>query len=139
MLSVSMYVQTLVKFHQFVLKILSGNEILTSIKGHNSVIDLRILTRNNPNQDLVNVNAYANFVKFHQFVLKLLSGNEILTSIKGHNSVTNLWKLTSGNAKLEQFPTYVQIQSIRTKMQFWQILDHQGRNNPSLDLININA
>ena len=46
--------QHLVKFHQFVLKILSGNEILTSIKDHNSVINLRKLARNNPNLDLVN-------------------------------------------------------------------------------------
>ena len=34
MLSISMHMQNLVKFHQFILKLLSGNEILTSIKGH---------------------------------------------------------------------------------------------------------
>ena len=61
MLSISMQMQNLVKFHQFVLKILSRNEILTSIKGHNSVINLRKLTLNNPNIDLVNINAYAKF------------------------------------------------------------------------------
>ena len=53
--------QNLVKFHQFVLKILSGNEILILIRGHNSVIDLLNLTRNNPNLDLVNINVYAKF------------------------------------------------------------------------------
>ena len=37
--SISMQIQNLAKFHQFILKILSGNEILTSIKGHNSVKD----------------------------------------------------------------------------------------------------
>ena len=52
-------IQNLVKFHQFVLKILSGNEILTSIKDHSSVIHLRKLTCNNPNLDLVN--AYSKF------------------------------------------------------------------------------
>ena len=31
----------LVKFYQFILKILSGNEILTRIKGHNSVTNLQ--------------------------------------------------------------------------------------------------
>ena len=54
-----MHVQNLVKFYQFVLKILSGNDILTSIKGHNSVINLWKLTCNNPNLDVVNINAYA--------------------------------------------------------------------------------
>ena len=53
-----MHMQNLVKFHQFFLKILSRNEILTSIKGHNSVINLK---RNNPKLDLVNIKAYAKF------------------------------------------------------------------------------
>ena len=87
--------QNFFKFHLIVLNILSGNEILTSIKGHNSVINLRKLTCNNPNLDLVNINAYANFA--HQFVLKILSGNEILTSIKGLYSVINFQKLTLNN------------------------------------------
>ena len=56
-----MHMQNLVKFHQFVPKSLSGNEIPTKIKGHNSVISLRKLTRNNSNLDLVNINAYAKF------------------------------------------------------------------------------
>ena len=42
---------------QFVLKILTGNKILTSFKGHNSVPNLL----NNPNLDLVNVNVYTKF------------------------------------------------------------------------------
>ena len=41
--------QNLVKFRQFPIKILSGNEILTSTKGHNSIRNLRKLTRNKPN------------------------------------------------------------------------------------------
>ena len=40
------------------LKILSKKEMLTSFKGHNSVINLRIMTGNNPKLDLVNINAY---------------------------------------------------------------------------------
>ena len=36
-----MCIQNLVKFCLLVLKILSGNKILTSIKGHNSVANLR--------------------------------------------------------------------------------------------------
>ena len=53
-----MCIQNLVKFCPLVLKILSGNEILTSIKGHNSVANLRKMTLYNPNLDLINVNVY---------------------------------------------------------------------------------
>ena len=58
-----MHMQNLVTFHQieFVLNILSENEILTSIKGHNYVINLLKMTHNDPNLDLVNINAYAKF------------------------------------------------------------------------------
>ena len=48
-------IQNLVGFCQFVLNILSRNEILTSIKGHNSVKILRKMMGNNPKLDLVNV------------------------------------------------------------------------------------
>ena len=58
-----MLMQNLVKFRQFVLKILSGNKILTSIKGHKSLTELQKLAHNNPNQDLVHVSAYAKFGK----------------------------------------------------------------------------
>ena len=54
-------IQNLVGFCQFVLKILSGNEILTSIKGHNSVKLLRKMTGNNPKLDLVNVDVHTKF------------------------------------------------------------------------------
>ena len=53
--------------------------------------------RNNPNADLVNINAYAKFGQIPSICLKILSGNEILTSIKGHNSVINLQKWTHTN------------------------------------------
>ena len=56
-----MYIQNLMKFCPFVLKILSGNKILTSIKGHNSITNLRKMTGNNPNLDLVAINTYKNF------------------------------------------------------------------------------
>ena len=49
------------KFYPFVLNILSANEILTYIKGHNSVTNLRKMTGNNTNLDLVNINAYIKF------------------------------------------------------------------------------
>ena len=56
-----MCIQNLGRFCQFVLKILSGNEILTSIKGHNSVKILRKMTGNNPKLDLVNVDVHTEF------------------------------------------------------------------------------
>ena len=56
-----MCIQNLVEFCPLVLKILSGNEILTSIKGHNSVTNLRNLPLYNPNLDIINVNVYTKF------------------------------------------------------------------------------
>ena len=56
-----MCIQNLVRFCQFVLKILSRNEILTSIKGHNSVKILRKMTGNNPKLDLVNDDMHTKF------------------------------------------------------------------------------
>ena len=56
-----MSIQILGKFCPFVLKILSGNEILTSIKGRNSVVNLRNLTLYNPNLDIIYVNVYTQF------------------------------------------------------------------------------
>ena len=51
----------MVRFCQFVLKILSGNEILTPIKGRNSVKILRKMTGNNPKLDLVYVDVHTKF------------------------------------------------------------------------------
>ena len=58
-----MCIQNLVKFCPLVLKISSGNEILTSIKAHNSVANLRNLPLYNPNLDIINVNVYTKFGK----------------------------------------------------------------------------
>ena len=56
-----MCIQNLVRFCQFGLEILSGNEILTSIKGRNSVKILQKMTGNNPKLDLVNVDMHTKF------------------------------------------------------------------------------
>ena len=55
------FIQYLVGFCQFVLKILSGNEILTSMKGRNSVKILQKMTGNNPKLDLINVDVHTKF------------------------------------------------------------------------------
>ena len=56
-----MCIQNLFGFCEFVLKILSGNEILMSIKGRNSVQTLRKMMGNNPKLDLVNVDVHTKF------------------------------------------------------------------------------
>ena len=56
-----MCIQNLDGFCQFILKVLSGNQILKSIKGHNSVKILRKLTGNDPKLDLVNVDVHTKF------------------------------------------------------------------------------
>ena len=58
-----MCIQHLVKFCPLVLKILNRNEILTSIKGHYSLANLRKMALYNPNLDLINVNEYTKFGK----------------------------------------------------------------------------
>ena len=56
-----MCIQNLVRFCQFILEVLSGNEILTSIKGRNSVKIVRKMKGYNPKLDLVNVNVHTKF------------------------------------------------------------------------------
>ena len=58
-----MCIQILVKFCPLVLKILSGNEILTAMKGSNSVENLQNVTLYNPNLDIIYVNVYTKFGK----------------------------------------------------------------------------
>ena len=57
----SMHLQKFIKIHQLVHKILSINEISTSIKSHNSVENEQKILFNHPNLHLVNINAYTKF------------------------------------------------------------------------------
>ena len=56
-----MFIQNLVPICNLVLKILSKNQILTSIKGSNSVANLRKTMIYNTNIDLFNDNVYTKF------------------------------------------------------------------------------
>ena len=94
-----MCIQNLVKFCPFILKILSKNLILESIKGRNSVANLRKTTL--LTLILSMMMCIQNLVLFCQFVLKKLSKNQILTSIKGRNSVANLPKTKIYNTNLD--------------------------------------
>ena len=89
-----MHMQNWIKFHRIIHKIMSGNEILTITNGHNSVVNLRKLTRNNPILDLLRSIHMQTLIIFHQFVHKILRGNETLTITKGNNHDVNLQKLT---------------------------------------------
>ena len=73
-----MCLQSLVSFCQFVLKILSKNQILISIKGRNSVANLRKTMIYNTNFYLVNDNVYTKFglnrsIRFQDIEQKLNS------------------------------------------------------------------
>ena len=85
-----MCIQNLIKFCPFTLKIWSKNQILESIKGRNSVANLRKTTIYNTNIDLVNGDVYTEFGLILSFVLKTLSKNQILTSIKDRKPIANL-------------------------------------------------
>ena len=56
-----MHLQNFIKIHQLVHKILSINEISTSIKGHNYVENERKILFNHPNLHLICINAYTKF------------------------------------------------------------------------------
>ena len=56
-----MFIQNLVLFCQLVLKTLSKNPILTSIKGRNSAANLGKTNIYNTNVDLVNDNVFTKF------------------------------------------------------------------------------
>ena len=58
-----MRLQNFIKIHQLIYKILYILEISTSIKGHNSVENVRKILFNHLNLHLVNINAYT---KFHR-------------------------------------------------------------------------
>ena len=73
-----MCLQSLVSFCQFVLKILSKNQILISIKGRNFVANLGKTMIYNTNVDLVNDNVYTKFglkrsIRFQDIEQKLNS------------------------------------------------------------------
>ena len=96
-----MCIQNLVLFCQFVLKILSKNRILTSIKGRNSVSNLQKTKIYNTNIDLVNDNVFTKFGLILSIRSQDIEQNQILISIKGRNSVANLRKTMIYNTNVD--------------------------------------
>ena len=93
-----MCIQNLVRFCKFVLKILSGKKILTSIKGHNSIKILRKMTGDNPKLDHVNVDVHTKFGQIlsirSQDIERKRNSDINIGSSKGKNSSANLGKTT---------------------------------------------
>ena len=86
-----MCIQTLESFCQFVLKILSKNQILTSIKGRNSLANLRKTTIYYTKVDLVNDNMYTKFglnrsIRFQDIEQKLNSDVNLFQICRNSNS-----------------------------------------------------
>ena len=89
------------KYCQFFLKILSGNEILTPIKGHDAVTNLRKMASNNPNLDLVNINYHLKFGEILSICSQDIEWKRYSDINQGHNSDTNEQKITANNHKLD--------------------------------------
>ena len=87
-----MCIQNVVLFCQFILRILSKNQILTSIKGRNSVTNLRKTKIYNTNLDLVTDNVYTNFGLILSIHFQDIEQKPNFDIIKGRNSVANLRK-----------------------------------------------
>ena len=81
-----------------VLKILSGNEILTSIKGSNSVKISQKMTGNNPKLDLADVDGHTKFGQILSIGAQDIERKRNFGSnegpFTGNNSFANLRKLT---------------------------------------------
>ena len=84
-----MYIQNLIKIHQFVHKILSENKILTITKGKNCVVYLCKLACGNPNLDLVNVYAYAKFDLIPSIPSEDIEQKQSLNDRKNHRQAEN--------------------------------------------------
>ena len=109
-----MCIQILVRFCQFLLKILSRNEILTSVKGHNSFKILRKMTGQIPKLNLVNVDVHT---KFGQ-ILSICSQDierKRNSDINHGPSIKILRKMAGNNPKLD-------LVSVDVHTKFGQIL-----------------
>ena len=91
-LSMMVCIQNLVLFCQFVLKILSKNQILTSIKGRYSVANLRKTKIYNTNLDLVTDNVYTNFGLILSIRSQDIEQKSNFDVNQGRNSLADLQK-----------------------------------------------
>ena len=76
---------------------LSVNVILTSIKGHNSLTNLRKMTANNPKVELVSLNSYIKFGENLSICSKDIEQKQNFGVNQGHNSGTNEQNMMCNN------------------------------------------
>ena len=100
-MSMLMCIQNLLRFCQFVLKILSGNEILTSIKGRNSIKILQKITGNNPKLDLVHADVHTKFGQILSFHSQDIERKQNYDVNQGPYLHQNFAKTTGNNPKLD--------------------------------------
>ena len=81
------------------------------------------MTGNNPNLDLVNINAHTKFGQIRS-ILKILSGNEILKS--GHNSVTIVRKIIHNNPNLDHVKISVYTKFGKILLNWSQYIERKG-------------
>ena len=81
--------------------ILSGNEILMSIKGRNSIKNLRKMTGNNPKLDLVNDDVHTKFGRILSIRSQDIERKRNSDVNQGCNSVKILRKMMGNNPKLD--------------------------------------
>ena len=93
-----MFIQNLVLFCQLVLKTFSKNQILTSIKGRNSVANLRRTKIYNNN---VNDNVFTKFGLILSIHSQDIEQKPNSDSIKGRNFVANLRKTMIYNTNID--------------------------------------
>ena len=96
-----MCIQNLVLFCQFVLKILSKNQNLTSIDGRHSVANLRKTKIYNTNLDLVTDNVYTNFGLILSICSQDIEQKPNFDINQGRNSLANLQKTMIYNTKVD--------------------------------------
>ena len=80
--------------------ILSKKQILTSIKGRNSVANFQKMALYNPNVDLVNNNVYTKFCSILSMHSQDIEQNPN-SDIKGRKSVSNFRKLVLNNPNVD--------------------------------------
>ena len=130
-----MHKQNFVKIHSLFLKI----EILTSIKGHNSVEKFRKISC----ATVVTILHTQNFIKIHQFVLKTLNGNKILKSIKVLTYILSVSMNLQNLIKIHQLVHKIlSINKISTSIQGHNSVEKELKilfNHPNLHPVNSKA
>ena len=77
---------------------------------------------NNPNLDLININAYIKFGENLSICSQNIEQKQILAQIKGHNSNTSVQKMTCNNLKLDIVNINAYIKLVKICQFFLKIL-----------------